>query len=544
MTWRSLRVSPDATHHLRGDEPAYPGRFDEVLSFHSPGLAAVRRGDQAWHIDVDGAAAYDRRFQRTFGYYEGLATVIEPEGWHLIRTDGSDLDGRRWSWCGNLQDGRCVVREVSGTYLHVRPDGAPAYEARWRYAGDFRHGVAVAQRDDGRCTHIDRDGRAIHGTWFRDLDVFHKGFARARDERGWHHVDRGGRPIHPHRFAMAEPFYNGQARVETHDGTRLVIDESGRTLVTLSSAADAFHAVSAELVSFWRCEAVQAAVTLGVFETLPLREPAPRLERLLGALGELGLVRLEDGAWVATAAGALLRSDHPRSLVSAARYWSMAGRRGWDALPEAITASAWDAPDPFADASTSPAVLQAMHAALETYAEHDYTCIQEGIPVERGVVIDAGGGTGALAKSLLRARPGLSAVVMDRPEVTRLGTIPDDLEGRLSFAHGDLFLPWPVRGDAIVLARVLHDWPDEACVRILEHATAALKEGGTLYLVEFIRPRDRFDGGLLSLHLMLTTGGQERTLEEFRALLQRAGLTLAEQRHVPGMSTVLLARPR
>lgn len=231
--WLRTAVAPDATHHDLDGQPLYPHRFDEVLKFHPPGLAPVRRGDLAWHIDPAGEPAYARRFRRTFGFYEDRAAVESTDGWHHITPDGADAYPERHAWCGNFNHLRCTVRRADLRYLHITPDGRPAYDERWRYAGDFRDGIAVVARDDGRSTHIDRDGRPLHGLWFVDLDVFHKGFACARDERGWLHIDAAGRPQYPHRFAAVEPFYNGQARVETHDGAALVIGESGRTLVTL-----------------------------------------------------------------------------------------------------------------------------------------------------------------------------------------------------------------------------------------------------------------------------------------------------------------------
>ncbi len=226
-------VAGDGTHHLLDGHPLYDERFDEVLKFHGPGLAAVRRGGAAWHIRTDGRAAYARRFSRTFGFYEGLAAVDSGDGWHHIRPDGSDAYAARHLWCGNFQGARCTVRRADGRYLHITADGQPAYDQRWAYAGDFRDGVAVVAREDGRSTHIDRDGELLHGRWFVDLDVFHKGLARARDERGWMHVDARGRPHHARRFASVEPFYNGQARAEEHDGSVVIVDESGRTWATV-----------------------------------------------------------------------------------------------------------------------------------------------------------------------------------------------------------------------------------------------------------------------------------------------------------------------
>jgi len=231
--WRHASVSRDRTHHVVNDTPLYAARFDEVMSFHEPGLAPVRRGGAAWHIRDDGFEAYSQRFRRTFGYYEGLASVESLDGWHHIRPDGSAVGSARFAWCGNYQQARCAVRDRDGGYLHLDRDGNAAYSDRWRYVGDFREGFAVAQADDGRSTHIDCDGELLHGRWFRDLDVFHKGAARARDEGGWTHVDHAGRPLYERRFAMVEPFYNGRARVERFDGGLEVVDRAGRMIELL-----------------------------------------------------------------------------------------------------------------------------------------------------------------------------------------------------------------------------------------------------------------------------------------------------------------------
>lgn len=232
LAWGQAAVAAGGTHHVLGERPLYGERFDEVLKFHDPGLAPVRRGAEAWHIAADGVAAYARRFVRTFGFYEGLAAVESGEGWHHILPDGSDAYAARHGWCGNFQGGRCTVRLSDGRYLHITAEGSLAYDRRWCYAGDFRDGIAVVAREDGRSTHVDRDGEEVHGRWFVDLDVFHKGFARARDERGWMHIDGAGCPRYARRFASVEPFYNGQARVEAFDGGVEIIDEGGCTRLT------------------------------------------------------------------------------------------------------------------------------------------------------------------------------------------------------------------------------------------------------------------------------------------------------------------------
>ncbi len=251
VPWAETRVAAAGTHHDYAGAPLYASRFDQVLKFHAPGLAPVRRGGEAWHIRVDGAPAYARRFSRTFGFYEGVAAVATRAGWRHIHPDGRPLYGARYAWCGNFQGGRCPARLADGRYLHIDRLGAPAYTSRWRYAGDFRDGLGVVQREDGRSTHINPVGEVVHGRWFVELDVFHKGFARARDELGWTHVDLEGQPIYARRFAAVEPFYNGQARVERIDGGLEVIDESGQRLVELRPALPGARLVGAQL-GRWR----------------------------------------------------------------------------------------------------------------------------------------------------------------------------------------------------------------------------------------------------------------------------------------------------
>jgi broad specificity phosphatase PhoE len=234
--WEETTVSPDGTHHLASGGPLYQARFAEVLTFHSPGLAPARDASGAFHIDVEGRPAYPRRFVRTFGFYEGRAAVEDASGARHVDAAGADVSSVRFAWCGNMQGGRAPARQLDGRYLHITREGLPAYPERWRYAGDFREGYAVVQDDAGLHIHIDRNGRRLGSYALLDLDVFHKGFARAKDEGGWFHLRRDGKPAYSRRFAMVEPFYNGQARCEGLDGSLVVIGEAGQVIVTLRDA--------------------------------------------------------------------------------------------------------------------------------------------------------------------------------------------------------------------------------------------------------------------------------------------------------------------
>ena len=557
--WRNYRISADGTHHVYDSKPAYTARFMEVLKFHTPGLAPVLDNSGAYHITPDGLSAYESRHIRTFGFYEGRAAVHSAQGWFHILTDGIPLYPERYDWCGNFQDGRCPVRLPDGRYFHIYEDGTPAYYERHRYAGDFKDGYAVVQRDDGRHSHIDQSGALLHGRWFLNLDVFHKNLARARDELGWHHVDIHGQQLYRTRYRNVEPFYNGQSRVEGNDGSLLVIGETGETLVELRRPLRSpLEELSGDMVGMWRTQAIRAAVELGVFESLPASaediERSLELSdsvgiRLMRALTELGLVwRDKGGAYHATAKGALLQRSHPLSLEGAASLWGGETYAAWSDAEYSLRTgrSAFKklyGQNLFERLRDRPEQLRSSHRAFASYARHDYRSLVKAC--DFGVhshILDAGGGTGELAFALLRAYPDLTATVMDLPEVIREAEPPDNLKGHYQFSAGDFFEQWPVSSDAVVLARVLHDWPDEDAVLILAQARGAMPTGGTLYVIEMVPDYDAGTGGLLDLNMLIVAGGAERTEEQFRLLLDRAGFELLEVVPTRSLSSVIRAR--
>ncbi len=528
----------------------YAQRFDEVLEFHEPGLAPVRQNGKAWHIRPDGTAVYGRRFLRTFGYYEGLAAVCDADGWHHIRPDGTDLYALRYAWCGNFQEGRCAVRDQDGSYFHLGSDGAPTYAGRWRYAGDFREGFAVVQSSDGRSTHIGLDGKLTHHQWFLDLDVFHKGFARARDYEGWTHIDIDGLPAYGRRFAAIEPFYNGQARVERFDGALEVIDESGQRVVELRPPLRSeFASLSSDMVGFWRTQTIQAAVELGVFEALPATSEAlartcglalRRVPRLLRALRELRLIRPVGDEWQMTERGRYLQSAHPLTLAGAATEYGRYLTHMWKRLPDALRAGAsWQAPDIFSEVAADASRIERHHRMLMSYARHDYVAVPAALSLQGDErVVDAGGGIGVLVAMLLECYPTLHVTLLDRPEVIERAR-RRQFNQHIELRAGDLFRRWGLEADVVVMARVLHDWDDRKAIEILRQARAVLQPGGRLFIVEMILTDAGKAGGLCDLHLLMANGGRERTAHEFALLMSEAGFSLKRVHHTPAVTSVI-----
>jgi C-methyltransferase len=72
---------------------------------------------------------------------------------------------------------------------------------------------------------------------------------------------------------------------------------------------------------------------------------------------------------------------------------------------------------------------------------------------------------------------------------------------------------------------VIHDWPDDDAVKILQNIRRVIPPGGTLLLVESLVDSKARPAGLADM-LMLAIGGRERTEADFRSLLASTQFSL------------------
>ena len=147
-------------------------------------------------------------------------------------------------------------------------------------------------------------------------------------------------------------------------------------------------------------------------------------------------------------------------------------------------------------------------------------------------VADIGAGQGRLLAGVLQRHRALTGVLADQAHVltsARAMYRNLDLEDRCEFAPTDFFASVPTGCDAYLLKSVLHDWEDQDCVRILGRIRDAMPAGARLLVVERLLPRRALDEPSviwLDLHMLAVTGGRERSLAEYRALLHQSGLGL------------------
>ena len=92
---------------------------------------------------------------------------------------------------------------------------------------------------------------------------------------------------------------------------------------------------------------------------------------------------------------------------------------------------------------------------------------------------------------------------------------------------GDFFNNVPKGGDMYLLKAVIHNWSDEKAVDILNNCREAMPPLARIVLIEaLLDPKGSLDKKIKDLHMMVIHGGKERTLTDYRLLLEGAGFQL------------------
>ena len=287
---------------------------------------------------------------------------------------------------------------------------------------------------------------------------------------------------------------------------------------------------------------------------------APTLDRLLRTLTALGLLSHEDGCFRVTEAGARLRSDVPGSdwgaMMMMPAPWTL---ETWQRLPQAVRTgqpvfedvhgmSFWE------HLRTHEEVGRTFDAAMARGAKDEEPArlvARELGGSGASVLVDVGGGTGRLLAQVVAAVPQLDGVLADRAEPVEGSAAvfaEHRVEDRCRAEVSDFFVSVP-RGDAFLLSNILHDWDDQRCAVILDRVHRSCAPGGSVIVLESVLPDESDAIGpdsaplrLLDLMMLLTFGARERTLDEYSALLSRAGFV--DVRLVPGRSRQLVVALR
>jgi hypothetical protein len=321
----------------------------------------------------------------------------------------------------------------------------------------------------------------------------------------------------------------------------------------------------------WVSLCIRAMCELGVADALDeprsLAELAARtssdpatLARLLRVLVDLGLLVVADeGRYTATPRGEVLRVEHPSGVRSLALMQTVVPNlTAWHHLADAIrsgdavyerlhglTLWSWLAAHPEEAAIFNASM--ARRAALQVAAlraAYDFS--------GASVVVDVGGGQGAMLAGLLTREPSLRGIVADRPEVAAVATTrlaEAGLGGRARGEPADFFASVPMGGDVYVVSNVLHDWHDDEALSILRTVRAAMRADARLLVVENVldapgrTPSQQRDVHLVDLHMLVMFGARERTKQEYDDLLVPAGFGPSDLALSPNTWNVMTTEP-
>ncbi|XXH03926.1 hypothetical protein Hte_010334 [Hypoxylon texense] len=164
----------------------------------------------------------------------------------------------------------------------------------------------------------------------------------------------------------------------------------------------------------------------------------------------------------------------------------------------------------------------------------DFSQYAQGATDSTPIFVDVGGNRGHQCINLKQRYPNLRGriIVQDQPHVieeAKANPLPgfDDIE-----AHPqDIFTPQKIKGARVYYMRyILHDWPDRKCVEILKNLRAGMTEESTIFIDEMVMPERGASWRAAQMDFVMACcfASTERSLPEFEALLNEAGLKIAK----------------
>jgi hypothetical protein len=148
------------------------------------------------------------------------------------------------------------------------------------------------------------------------------------------------------------------------------------------------------------------------------------------------------------------------------------------------------------------------------------------------VLADIGGGEGTLLNTILNEYSNLTGILFDLPHVVETAESLAKRfqnENRLRIISGSFFKDKIPEADAYLLKNILHAFDDETSVQLLKSINRSMSGKGKVLIIEAVISEDNKTGfGKISdLQMLLGTEmGKERTQEEYRSILEKAGFKL------------------
>src|SRR5262249_25250598 len=144
----------------------------------------------------------------------------------------------------------------------------------------------------------------------------------------------------------------------------------------------------------------------------------------------------------------------------------------------------------------------------------------------------------------------MNAVVYDLPDAASLARevlSATNVSDRIEIVSGDFFVDQLPECDLVAMGRILHDWTEAKVLTLLQRVFDRLPSGGALLIAEKLISEDRTGprwAHMQNLGMLLYTEGKERTLSEYRGLLERVGFESVKGATTPSpLDAVMAIKP-
>ena len=203
-------------------------------------------------------------------------------------------------------------------------------------------------------------------------------------------------------------------------------------------------------------------------------------------------------------------------------YNNMSGKNFWEVLTST--------PERINQFIGGLSMWAALHPVVAMFPFEEQLIV--GNSPDRPLAVDIGGGRGIAMLELRKGCPNLKGELILQDQDYVLDEIKsEDLPGVTKMSH-DFFKEQPVKNAQIYyIRRVMHDWQDEDCARILKAVMPAMAKDSRILISDMALPEPSTTNDAHAMWLdlmMLEIGGKERRGGDWQYLADLSGLKLVK----------------
>lgn len=268
------------------------------------------------------------------------------------------------------------------------------------------------------------------------------------------------------------------------------------------------------------------------------------LYRVMRALANVGVFKLDEDQFSLTPLGNLLRSDIPGSqrnkVIEMCSYFEY-----WGKLTRTVMTGEPPIEDDYDVILTDDERSTGFYEAMDSfYYDNPAPMLGSYDFSGKETVADIGAGSGSQLIAVLKHYPQMKGIMFDLPDIAKRieETVKAaGLEDRCRVVGGSFFKSIPGGADIYMMRHIIHNWNDEKSVQILCNVRKVVSNKGKVLIIENVIPppaeidvtswrdlsvSDKSFAVWWDLSMFASSDGAERTEEEFGDLLVKAGLKL------------------